>query len=544
MSIIDETSAPGVINYEMIMEAMIKQGPQDEAGRLAKEEGLSMDEVEKLRLEFLNILRIDHLWPLTSLTSLCLSNNVIEQIENLHTLVNLRELNLSFNRIEVLENLEALTRLEVLLLFENAITCIENIDTLQRLMILSIGNNRIVDRSHVIYLRRFPKLHSLNMAGNPCAESVTFREYVEAFLPGLTYLEYKMISPEDKKSARQHYREALERMEEEEEKVQREREETEARRKELEWHTAMFVEGLGPDQLFHSMFEKDAEGKAMLQLSEEAEQSYDEYRAQVAQVSKQVFQIGVEQHKARQDEIRQFSECVAAAKKWSNEKCFRLVEEFQANKAAIFEEVHKVIQGLKAGHEMDDGFSIEVMQRQSDEFSSLTDTTWYSLVQTERILSEQLEEVMGQFERNLNDLVSTFIEQAQALFVELRGYTRGFNEHLSEIAGRFMAARLADTEATDVPEELLPFMQSRETMTTALENSLETQVLVIDTRDDTLRERTQSWATDYIDTLQRKEVQRNRARMAEINHFIEVQTNEYDELINTMGGMDDLFPEA
>lgn len=43
---------PGVIDEDMIKEAMYEQGPKGEAGRLAKEEGISYDEVFALRLEF------------------------------------------------------------------------------------------------------------------------------------------------------------------------------------------------------------------------------------------------------------------------------------------------------------------------------------------------------------------------------------------------------------------------------------------------------------------------------------------------------------
>jgi hypothetical protein len=96
-----------------------------------------------------DILKLDHLWMMTSLVKLKLGNNIIEKIEGLSSLVNLKELDLSFNNIEVIEGLEELVKLEVLTLFENRISKLENMETLVNLMIFSIGNNLIEDRDDV-----------------------------------------------------------------------------------------------------------------------------------------------------------------------------------------------------------------------------------------------------------------------------------------------------------------------------------------------------------------------------------------------------------
>ena len=43
---------PSVIYEKMLQEAVEKQGPKGEAGRIAKEEGISFNAVLKLRLEY------------------------------------------------------------------------------------------------------------------------------------------------------------------------------------------------------------------------------------------------------------------------------------------------------------------------------------------------------------------------------------------------------------------------------------------------------------------------------------------------------------
>lgn len=127
----------------------LNTGPTEEAGRLFAEEGVHLDEATEVRLEFQNILRIDHLWMLTSLTKLTLAHNLIEKIENLERLTGLNELDLSFNKIEKIEKLDALVNLEVLTLFHNKIRKIENLDTLENLLVFSIGDNFIEDFKEV-----------------------------------------------------------------------------------------------------------------------------------------------------------------------------------------------------------------------------------------------------------------------------------------------------------------------------------------------------------------------------------------------------------
>jgi hypothetical protein len=60
----------------------------------------------------------------------------------------------------------------------------------------------------VIYLRQFPHLYSLNMAGNPCVYNgdADFQDYICAFLPKLTYYEYRIVSAEERVAAEGSYK--------------------------------------------------------------------------------------------------------------------------------------------------------------------------------------------------------------------------------------------------------------------------------------------------------------------------------------------------
>lgn len=89
MSRLYDTIEPSVIDDEMLHKAVEEQGPKEEAGRIAKQEGIDFADVLALRLDYKNILKIDNLWCFTALTKLQLDNNIIEKIEGLNHLVNL-----------------------------------------------------------------------------------------------------------------------------------------------------------------------------------------------------------------------------------------------------------------------------------------------------------------------------------------------------------------------------------------------------------------------------------------------------------------------
>lgn len=75
-----------------------------------------------------------------------------------------------------------------------------------------------------------------------------------------------------------------------------------------------FVEFLGTNYLFESMFEHDHEGKAMLLIGEEMEEYYAEFSNLFFDVTQQIFKTGQEQYAIRKTEVDQFMKCVETAK--------------------------------------------------------------------------------------------------------------------------------------------------------------------------------------------------------------------------------------
>lgn len=54
-----------------------------------------------------------------------------------------------------------------------------------------------------MYLRKFEKLRSLNLAGNPVCSTENFKKYAISYLPQLKYYEYSLITKEQRENARE-----------------------------------------------------------------------------------------------------------------------------------------------------------------------------------------------------------------------------------------------------------------------------------------------------------------------------------------------------
>lgn len=53
-TILQEFVQPRVINQDMLINLAIEQGPKGEAGKLFYEDGIKLDEIKEIRIEFLS----------------------------------------------------------------------------------------------------------------------------------------------------------------------------------------------------------------------------------------------------------------------------------------------------------------------------------------------------------------------------------------------------------------------------------------------------------------------------------------------------------
>nr|XP_048304063.1 dynein regulatory complex subunit 3 isoform X2 [Myodes glareolus] len=468
---------PKVMDDDMLKAAVGEQGPQEEAGQLAKQEGILFKDVLSLQLDFQN-----------------LSFNNIEAIEGLDTLVNLEDLSLSNNRISKMDSLDALVKLQV----------------------LSLGNNQISNIMNVIYLRQFKCLRTLSLAGNPIAEAEEYKMFIYAYLPDLVYLDFRHIDEQAKEIAKIKHQYSIDELKHREAQRQARLEAEKAEREKLAEHKMAFIEHLDGSFLFDSMYSEDVEGNKLSYLPGVGE-LLETYKDKFVIICLNIFEYGLTQQEKRKAELDTFNECIQEA-----------IQENQGQgklKVAKFEEKHLL--NLNAIREESELPNIEKKLIEcSDDITEL----FNMLMTLEMQLVEQLEETINIFERNITDLVGLFIENVQSLMAQCRDLENHHHEKLLEIAINTLEKILKGEMDEDLPDDVRALFVDKDTIVNAVGASHDIHLLKIDNREDELVTGINSWCAQLLDKIHKDEIMRNRKRVKEINQYIDHMQSELDNL--------------
>ncbi|XP_019697333.1 dynein regulatory complex subunit 3 [Harpegnathos saltator] len=517
---------PGVITQSILVSLAIDQGPKREAGRLFLQDGIELNKLKEIRIEFLNILNIDHLWMLENLVKLTLSHNVIERIENLDELVHLRELDLSFNRIKVMENLNNL-KLEILLLFSNEIAVVQGMDNLSKLIILNIGKNKITGWEHVTYLRDFKALRSLNVCENPCAEIDGYTDYVFAFIPQLLYYQYRMIPESARQSAvEKHYR-VISNLEENEAKKQAEVTLQREFEEKLKLLTMSYVEQLEEDYLFQQMFASDKGGKDLSTVTEEARDIFEKYRESFSGICNELCELGLQERDKREKEIALFEVAVDKGEEDMQNESRRIVDEVLERKMVIFANIKDAVEALvEAKGDVADEIAEQTKQL-FNEFNDLLQNARNRLMSKELVLHNQLEKLNQVFATNMTDMINLFLEAARAIFSRLRNAEIEYNNSVNMAILRYLND-FEDNE--DIPAHFTDLCGDEDILATTLTASQDIHLQIINNREQYMISRLNDWLKEYIDQLIANETKRSRQHILEISHFFGLLQEEFNSL--------------
>ncbi|XP_037664412.1 dynein regulatory complex subunit 3 isoform X2 [Choloepus didactylus] len=522
MNRLGSSTEPRVMDDDLLKLAVSEQGPREEAGQLAKQEGILFKDVLSLQLDFQNILRIDNLWQFESLRKLQLDNNIIERIEGLESLTHLVWLDLSFNNIETIEGLDTLVNLEDLSLFNNRISKIDSLDALSKLQVLSLGNNQIYNMLNIIYLRRFKDLRTLSLSGNPISESEDYKMFIYAYLPDLVYLDFRRIDEHAKEQAEARHQFAIDELRHRENLAQARQEDELARREELEEHEAAFIENMNGSFLFDSLYAEDVEGNKLSHLPGISE-LLEAYKDKFVIICLNIFEYGLRQQEKRKVELDTFYECIQEA--------IRENQEQGKQKIAKFEEKH--FQTLSSVRDESELPAIEMkMVECGEDITELFNT----LMTLERQLVAQLEETINVFERNITDLVGLFVENVQSLMAQCRDLENHHHEKLLEVSISTLERILKGEFDEDLPDHVRELFVDKDTIVNAVGASHDIHLLKIDNREDELVTRVNSWCAHLVDKIHKDEILRNRRRVKEINRYVDYVRNALDNL--ELGDMD------
>ncbi|KAG5443937.1 Dynein regulatory complex subunit 3 [Clonorchis sinensis] len=471
---------PAVINKTMLEEAIYSQGFEGYPGTLLKQDGIDFPNVSTLRLDYRNILKIDHLWRFDKLVKLQLDNNIIENIEGLDHLVHLRWLDLSFNNIQVITGLEKLVNLEDLSLYSNRIQRLENLDTLRKLEVLSIGRNKLTDSEDLIYLRKFPALRSLCLHGNPLCDKDGYLLIVNAFLPKLVFLDYKRIDEKLKEQAYQTHQ--------------------------------LFVDELNAKEMNERELEK--------QRTEMDAQKTMHRRAFVAEgftkECKGVFELGLNELKKRDKELADFWSALNLTKKENYEKGTKLLDEFKLYQKETLQELENLSDKVAFEEKMKD-------------YNQRINALQYELMHNEFILVDQLEELIKDFELNMKDMIDSFIEHVEEHFVECREQQAQFNEKLTDLTSLVLDRFLRGDYTPNVSDQLITMFVDKSSVTNALQASHDAHLLQIDNLADSIGKQARDWYKELMDDIWKREGhQRNRNKVMELNLIVDAFRRAFD----------------
>ncbi|KAL0871762.1 hypothetical protein ABMA27_004260 [Loxostege sticticalis] len=529
---------PGVIDNAMLTRCILEYGPTEEAGRLFAEEGVHLDEAHTVRLEFQNILRIDHLWMLTSLTKLTLAHNLIERIENLELLTGLNELDLSFNKIEKIENLDALVNLEVLTLFHNKIRKMENMETLEKLLVFSIGDNFIEDYKEMAYLRRFRYLRSVSFKGNPCCDDPMTYQFLKSALPRVTYLDYKIVTEEERENGRAFFRGLLRKLDEQDEKSEKERLAKEDYEAKVKFYALSFVEYLSGPELLESMFEKDPDGSLLLQVGGELLGFYEQYKEQYVETMAGLVEFAQEAYNTRQNEIKLFKDLVDNALADSVQKSKEVVANFEEKKKPLVEQMNALIGKFATKQATIEQLEPQLMDL-GEAFNDTLYELWKKLMTIEMELYERCEESRVQFSVNMTEMITKLMEVSRNAFGAWRENEGVWSMRQFESLSKLLGNKVM---LGDAPPELFEIMMDRDAMMNLVAQSSDNHMRFIDAREDLLVTRANNWRDDLVQGANDNEIKRNRDRILEINYFIDNQREEWTDM--QMGLTEAVDPET
>ncbi|XP_014663214.1 PREDICTED: leucine-rich repeat-containing protein 48-like isoform X2 [Priapulus caudatus] len=433
-------------------------------------------------------------------------------------LVNLVWLDLSFNNIEKIEGLDTLVKLEDLSLFNNRISLLENMETLTNLHIVSLGNNDFNDLNSLLYLRQFKKLKTVCISGNPMCMNEDYKLFTTAHLPNLDYIDYRAITTEMRTQANEKYRDIVEELIAEELSESRKQEEALIRRQQETLHKAAFVDLLDGSGLFDSMYESDPDGNRLQEIPE-IKELVDSFREQFVEQCHQIFEFGIKEHNRRQEETDQFLECLEEAKTENRHLCVQQVKTFLTYKKTVF----PIMLQTQDVDELD-----SLMEAYNEKLSKISSC----LTGLELQLVDQLEETIKEFERNISDMITAYVEQVQAMFAQCRELENMHNEKLVEQCAAVLDKVIHNSpEVEALTEDLRLLFVDKDSMNNAISSSHENHIHEIDTKEDCMITGVNDWVAAFIGRVhEEEEVKRNRHRIMEINHFIDYQTEELDNL--------------
>ncbi|KAI1883962.1 hypothetical protein AGOR_G00221490 [Albula goreensis] len=254
------------------------------------------------------------------------------------------------------------------------------------------------------------------------------------------------------------------------------------------------------------MFSEDPEAEKLSYLPG-VPQLLETYRSQMGALCTQLFELGVAQKQARDDEVKCFFDCFHEAVEDNQQVAAQLIVNFEKTRKVVLLEMQRMTDRQQL---------LSQIEQSSKETKQLHD----DLMTLELQLADQLEEVVKDFERNISDMVASFC----------RDLENNHNEKLLEIAMLALEKAAKNELEEDAPDDLRALLVDKDTVVNAVSASHDLHLLKIDNREDALVTRINSWVAALMKEIHHEEVARNRKRIAEIHNYIDYVKDQLEDM--------------
>ncbi|XP_065181781.1 uncharacterized protein LOC135812330 isoform X2 [Sycon ciliatum] len=506
MSRVHDQPPPRHLTLEMLEDCSKEQGPKGEEALIVLEDGFDFDQVKVLRVEYKNVQTIDNLWRLTQLTRLTLSNNVIEAMEGFDALVHLEILDLSFNNIKVIQGLEKNTKLTEMALAHNMIIQPDNLLHLSKLEVLTFSHNCINDPEHLLYFRRIKSLRSLTVDHNPCGEEPNIAALCISHIPQLIYLNFRFITTDMRNEAEAENRSSLSAVEEferGEKRVAAKKAKDEANQKLL---TDAYVDGLTEDDFFELIFSKDSVSENMIHEVEIVGQGKANLKKVLFATTETMVKSALEERKKRDNALEMFLKCMNGAIQDNVSFGRKECDSFDESKDKFQDDDGTA--DVATQTEMAKTLSGKIAHLESD------------LLTAEIRLSDQIDDVMKEFERYYNERVVACVEAMQRGFSSCRDHLKEYYEKAQTDLGHFIDSAYDENPPGALSEELKNLLNDKQGLLSQMATSHDNHLLLIDNKEDKLLSCLRGDAKDLLKKLQDEEIERNLRRVSEVRGYI------------------------
>lgn len=114
-----------------------------------------------------------------------------------------------------------------------------------------------------------------------------------------------------------------------------------------------------------------------------------------------------------------------------------------------------------------------------------------------------MQETTLNFERRISRLMTSFVDEAQTLFLQLRDVCLYFADNMIDAVSRFLSQKLQLQQLDAVPRELRICLDDRDAVLKIVDNMKSTHTSRIEEREDRMASRSKEFIENMIQKLAR-----------------------------------------